>query len=152
MNFYIYKIIFDRTSFELNEDYERLSEHEKENISDMDTQSFFDYQDHNDNYICFIITSPLEVKRYLEILSRNFITHQLKDLSKDIIGFKIDIEEELRPLLSTTNSLKYSFFIDDLNYWISINLDIDTVLDRISEVGMDNLSLVEKKFLKNYNS
>ena len=129
-----------------------LLENEKENISNMDSQSFFDYQDHNDNYICFIITSPLEVKRYLEILSRNFITHQLKDLSKDIIGFKIDIEEELRPLLSTTNSLKYSFFIDDLNDWISINLDIDTVLDRISEVGMDNLSLVEKKFLKNYNS
>ena len=55
-------------------------------------------------------------------------------------------------MLSTTNSLKYSFFIDDLNDWISINLDIDTVLDRISEVGIDNLSLVEKKFLKNYNS
>ena len=28
MNFYIYKIIFDRSSFELNEDYERLSENE----------------------------------------------------------------------------------------------------------------------------
>lgn len=30
------------------------------------------------------------------------------------------------------------------------NLDIDIVLDRISEVGIDNLSQIEKDFLKNY--
>jgi len=30
------------------------------------------------------------------------------------------------------------------------NLDIDMVLDRISEVGIDFLKSVEKEFLKNY--
>jgi hypothetical protein len=49
------------------------------------------------------------------------------------------------------NSIKWSFFIDDLNEWIINNLDIDIVLDRISEVGIDSLTEIEKEFLKTYN-
>ena len=36
--------------------------------------------------------------------------------------------------------------------WIYDNLEIDIVLDRITEVGMDSLKDVEKNFLKNYNN
>jgi hypothetical protein len=54
--------------------------------------------------------------------------------------------------LSTTNSIKYSFFIDDVNEWVYNNLEIDMILDRISEVGMNSLSQIEKDFLKNYHS
>jgi len=50
------------------------------------------------------------------------------------------------------NSTKYLFFVDDLDDWIYNNLDIDTILDRISQVGLDSLTKIEKEFLNNnYN-
>lgn len=150
MNTFVYKIKFEQTSFQLNEEYERLSEHEKENIADLDAESFFDYEDYNDRYTCYLISKPTEMKKYSEILTKNLIHHDIRNLSSDILNFKINIEEELKPLLSTINSIKYSFFIDDLNDWIIENLEIDTVLDRISEIGINNLTLIEKEFLKNY--
>ena len=41
--------------------------------------------------------------------------------------------------------------MDDLDDWIYENLDIDTVLDRISSVGIKSLRKIEKEFLNNYN-
>jgi hypothetical protein len=146
----VYKIEFTKSSLELNEDYDRLSEHEKEWIAQLDAESFFDYDSEN-GYICYVITSPMEIKKYLEILSNNFIQNKFEDLSKLIISHKIDLSEELRNYISMSNSIKWSFFIEDLEDWIGQNLDIDSVLDRISEVGMDSLTKVEKEFLKNYH-
>jgi hypothetical protein len=147
----VYKIRYDQSSFQLNDEYDRLSEYEKEKIADLDAESFFDYQDYKDNYVCYIITTPVEVKKYSSILLNNLIQHEIIDMTDSILKFKINLEEELKPLLSTINSIKYSFFIDDLNDWILENLDIDSVLDRISAVGIENLSEVEKEFLKNYH-
>jgi hypothetical protein len=147
----IFRIKFEATSYDLNDEYDRLSEHEKERISDLDAESFFDYQDHSDRYVCYIICKPAEIKKYSDILIKNLIMHSITDLSQDILKFKIDLEYELKPLLSTVNSIKYSFFIDDINDWILENLDIDIVLDRILEIGsIDKLSDVEKEFLKNF--
>jgi hypothetical protein len=92
------------------------------------------------------------MKKYTSILSKNLIKFEFSDLTKDVISSKINLELELKPQLSTTNSIKYSFFIDDVNEWVYNNLEIDMILDRISEVGMDSLSQIEKDFLKNYNS
>ncbi len=148
----VFKIKFNKSSYDLNEDYERLSDSEKEKISDMDAISFFDYQDHMDKYVCFIITNSLEIDKYLEILSNNFIHFESSDISNDILKFNIDLGEELKPLLSTTNSIKYGFFMDDLEDWILLNLEIDMVLDRISEIGMDNLTKIEKEYLQNFQN
>ena len=64
----VYKIKFNKSSFELNDDYERLSDYEKDIISELNTESFFDYEDELDNYVCFVITTPTELDRYLKIL------------------------------------------------------------------------------------
>ena len=40
--------------------------------------------------------------------------------------------------------------MEGINEWILENLDIDTVLDRINEVGINKLRSVEKEFLNNY--
>mgnify|MGYP000627723900 CR=1 FL=1 len=61
------------------------------------------------------------------------------------------LEEELKDQISTINSIKYSFFIDDVDDWIFENLDIDMVLDRISEVGMESLTRIEKYYLNNFH-
>lgn len=151
MNVRVFRIKFDESSFDLNSEYDKLSEHEKEKISDLDCESFFDYEDYSDKYICYLICKPDEIKKYSDILFKNLILHSVVDLSDEILKFEINLEHELRPLLSTVNSIKYSFFIDDINDWIFENLDIDSILDRISELGsVDKLTSIEKEFLKNF--
>jgi hypothetical protein len=145
----VFKIKFTKSAFELNDDYEYLSDIDKEKILDLEAESFFDY-DEDDRYVCFVITSSIEMEKYVEVLNSNHINNEYFDLSNDILKFKINIKEELKDKISTLNSIKWSFFIDDLDEWIINHLDIDMVLDRISEVGIGTLTEVEKQFLKYY--
>ena len=146
----VYKIQFFKSSYQLNEEYEKLSEHEKEKISELDAEGFFDYDDDKERYTVYVITTSNEINSYLSILGNNLIKYQLSDLSNDLLKNKVDLEIDLSSQINTLNSIKYSFFIDDVNSWIYQNLDIDMVLDRISEVGMGSLREVEKEFLKEY--
>jgi hypothetical protein len=145
----VFKIKFTKSAFELNDDYEYLSDIDKEKILDLEAESFFDY-DEDDRYVCFVIASSIEMEKYVEVLNSNHINNEYFDLSNDILKFKINIKEELKDKISTLNSIKWSFFIDDLDEWIINHLDIDMVLDRISEVGIGTLTEVEKQFLKYY--
>jgi hypothetical protein len=151
MEFSVYKIQFFKSSYELNEEYEKLSEHEKEKISDLDAEAFFDYDD-KDRYTVYVITTSKEINSYLSILGNNLIEYKLYDLSSDLLNGNIDLEIDLISQINTLNSIKYSFFIDDINDWIYQNLDIDMILDRISEVGMESLRSIEKEFLKEYKA
>lgn len=150
MNTHIYKIEFDRSSYNLNEDYERLSDYEKEKITELDAESFFDFEK-DEKYSCFVITTPVEIKKYTTILNNNLIMCDCVDISQDVLKFRISLEDELKEQISTINSIKYSFFIDDVDDWIFENLDIDMVLDRISEVGMESLTRIEKDYLNNFH-
>jgi hypothetical protein len=150
MNTSVYKIEFSKSSFELNEEYDLLSETEKEWISQMDADSFFDYDSQFGFYTCFLIAKPTEIKKYLEIMTNNFIENTCENLSKKILKNEVNLSEELSHLVNSFNSIKWSFFVEDLDEWILNNLDIDMVLDRISEVGIESLRPVEKEFLKNY--
>lgn len=150
MNSFIYRITFFKSTQELNDDYDRLSENEKEKIANIDAESFFDYEE-MDTYTCFLISSPLELSKYLKVLTDNFISHQLEDLSQKILKSEFVISKELDSRINSLNSIKYNFFKDDVDKWILSNLDIDTVLDRISKVGMDGLNEIEKQYLKQYN-
>lgn len=146
----VYKIRYSKSSLELNEDYNCLSDYEKEAISELDAEGFFDYEDNN-IYCCYVISTSIEVTKYSKILTNNLITHECVDLSKDIIYNKIDIEYELEDKLDEKNLFKYDFFLEDINSWIYNNLEIDIVLDRITDVGIDSLKQVEKDFLKHYS-
>ena len=48
----VYKIRYSKSSLELNEDYDCLSDYEKEAISELDAEGFFDYEDNN-IYCCY---------------------------------------------------------------------------------------------------
>ena len=147
----VYKIKFTKSPFDLNEDYDRLSDIDKEKIADMNADSFFDYEE-DGVYTFFTIAEPIEVKRYLGVLSENLVRFELTDLSKDVLKGKFDINSEVGSKVDTIDSMKFSFFVDDLDEWIYNNLDIDTILDRISQVGLDSLTKIEKEFLNNnYN-
>ena len=146
----VFKIKFDKNSDFLNDDYDRLDEYEKEIISTIDVESFFDYDDEDDKYTCILITSNFEIEKYISILQNNLIKFELKDISKSILKGKIDVEILLKDKYLPTSQIKFNIFMEGINYWTMENIDIDIVLDRISEVGMNNLKEVEKDFLKNY--
>ena len=150
MSSHIYKIKFSKPSYQLNDDYDRLSEIEKEKISNIEAEAFFD-MDEDDKYTFFIIVNPIELKAYLSVLNENFIPYDINDVSDDILKGKLDVESQIIQV-NPLNSLRYSFFVDDLNDWLYDNLDMDIVLDRISSIGMDSLRKVEKEFLNNYNN
>lgn len=149
MNISIYKISFFQSTFDLNEEYDRLSDIDKERISEIDAEGFFDFEE-GGRYISYIITSPIQIKKYLSILVDNLISFEYDDISEDVLKFKIDLIQSLNGKVSQTDSIKFSFFQDDVERWIIQNLDIDMILDRISEVGMDSLTTTEKYFLENY--
>jgi hypothetical protein len=138
----VYKIQFDKNSFDLNDDDDRLSEVEKERISDLDAETFYDYEK-DGNYTCFVITTPVEMKKYISILTNNLIICDCQDISSDVLKFKLDLEEELRDQISTINSIKYSFFIDDIYEWIKDNREHFCLSDSVR----DDLKYDTKKSL-----
>lgn len=146
----IYQVKFFKSSFKLEDDYEHLSDIDKEKISDINSEAFFDFDDDFDRYNFFIIVDAVEFKSYSRILNDNFIYYEMNDISDDILKGKFDIEsisENVNPI----NAVRFSFFLDYLDEWVYSNLNIDIVLDRISEVGIRHLRNIEKEFLDNYN-
>ncbi len=144
----VYKVIFNKSISELDEDYERFSDREKLKISEIEADSLIDYN--TIFYTFFIITTPMEIQKFFDILSDNQIKFKYNNISDDILYKKYDILKELNENVDKEESIKISYFTEDIKEWISNNLEIDIVLDRISEVGMSGLSEIENNFLKNY--
>jgi hypothetical protein len=145
----IYRFIFSDNIDDLNNRYDMLSEYEQERISELDAISYFDYVE-NEKYFFYVITSPNEIKKYIQILENNLIQFDITDLTKDVLSNRIDLSKELITKIDKDNTIKWDFFIEDVKEWILENLDIDLVLDRISEVGIQNITDIEKLFLENY--
>jgi hypothetical protein len=145
----IYRFTFSDNIDELNNRYDMLSDYEQERISELDAISYFDYVE-DEKYFFYVITSPNEIKNYIQILENNLIQFDVTDLTKDILSNKIDLSKELVTKVDKDNTIKWDFFIEDVKEWMLENLDIDLVLDRISEVGIKNITDIEKLFLQNY--
>ena len=69
----VYKIKFTKNSYELNVEYDKLSEHEKEAISSMLPESYFEFNNDCEHYVIYIMLKPLDAKRYTKILEDNFL-------------------------------------------------------------------------------
>lgn len=141
---FVYKISFKNT-------YQIISNSDLERISNLDIESSFDYRI-DDSFYFYVITSKIEIEKYLKILNRNLIDYTFEDLSELIIKNEYDFNY-LQKFITEENSFIYDIFIDDLNNWIYSNLDLDTVLDIISFKGITSLRSVDRKFLKdNYET
>jgi hypothetical protein len=146
----IYKLRFEKSSYDLEKDYESLSEYQKEKIANMKPTSFFDFNDEQLKYTLYMIISPIDIKNYVSILDMNHIGYELDDISEVALKDEIELDDYLMKQSNRSNRTKIINFIEKKNEWVYENLDIDTVLDRISEVGMESLRYIEKKFLQNY--
>ena len=147
----VYKIVFNKSSFELDKDYERFSEQEKVTISSMNPDSFFDFND-KEHYTLYLIFSPIDIEKYSKILDNNLIEHTTEDVSEKVLENKLCIDSELKPFVNALNRFRWNTYKTKLDQWIYDNLDMDLVLDRIGQCGMDNLRPVEKKFLRNFQN
>jgi len=145
----VYKIQFTKNSYDLNVEYDKLSDHERESISDMLPDSYFEFNNDCEHYIIYIMLNPLDAKRYTKILDNNLINHNIIDISNDLLN-GMDFEKELKPFVNGLNRFRWNNFNKKIIEWITSNLDIDIVLDRISNVGIEGLNKIEKKFLDNY--
>ena len=147
----VYKIVFNKSSFELDKDYERFSEQEKITISSMNPDSFFDFND-KEHYTLYLIFSPLDIEKYSKILYNNLIEHTSEDVSERVLENKLCVESSLKPYVNALNRFRWNTYKAKLDQWIYDNLDMDLVLDRIGQCGMDGLRPVEKKFLRNFQN
>ena len=146
----VYKITFNKTSQELEDLYDDLSIIDQEKLLELSTESYFDYDGIEGNYTVFFISSPIDIEKYIEVLESNYIKTKCLNITNDLLNLKYNLEIDLKHLVDKDNELKFEFFIDDLNDWLLENLDIDVILDKISEVGIENIGKIEKKFLENY--
>jgi hypothetical protein len=145
----VYKLKFFKSPESLNEDYEMLSDIDKARIFNMVAESVFEFRE-NGVYCFYVIVEPSELNPYLGILNENFIKYEMSNISSDILSGAFDTDL-IKDDISFDNEVKYLNFIEDLDDWILNNLDIDTILDKISSYGMRSLKEVELEFLKNNN-
>jgi hypothetical protein len=145
----VFKITFNQNSYELNNEYSKLSEHEKETIANILPDGYFEFNDKSDRYILYLIITRENLDKYLKILDSNYIQFEVKNINKKLLN-GLDIQLELKDSVNYLNRSRFNTFKIKIEEWISINLDIDNVLDRISIVGVEGLNKIEKKFLDNY--
>ena len=143
----IWKITFYKNSYQLNDDYERLSDFEKVQIANLHVDCYIDWDDEFDHYNCILLTDLYSIKTYQKILNSNFIKYSIEDISNKVLTSEIDIFSEVK---TVSNPIKFKSFNDIIVKWISKRINIDIVLDRISKVGIDGLKDYEKDFLKHY--
>lgn len=147
MGSHIFRIKFSKPSILLIDDYERLSENDKLKISSLEVLASFDY-DEDEHYNCLMISDPLIIASYRKILEENLIGYECYDITNDVILHNI----ELNLNMIDYEKEKYDIFVDELENLIYENLDIDMILDRISKVGLNGLTDIEKQFLKDNES
>ncbi len=147
----IFKMNFNYSLFDLNGEWGRLNNEDKNTLINLSAESFFDYE-LEDRYICYVLAETSELNKYVEILDRYNINFKYKDISDIVLSSELDIELELIQKVDSDNSIKYDFFIEDVNNWIIDNLDMDIVLDKISLHGINGLNELEKQFLKKYEA
>jgi len=102
-----------------------------------------------DEQIGYLITSPQEMKEYENILSSNLIPYICENMSSYVLENKIDLELILDEFVDPTNYSEYDVFVNLLNKWILNNLNLDSILDRISDNGIQTIRPIDKEFLKN---
>ena len=119
----VYKIQFTKNSYDLNVEYDKLSEHEKESISAMLPESYFEFNNDCEHYVIYIMLNPLDAKRYTKILENNLINHIIIDISKDLLN-GMDFEKELKKYVNGLNRFRWNNFNKKITEWILSNLDI----------------------------
>lgn len=116
--------------------WEKMTEDERRWAIKLTLDGINDSGDLEDgSYDTFFFEDKLK-QRVDFILEKYEIPYVITDQTHFLLEDKIALSEEL---------------MDKLNKFLNEELSVDDVLDNILEVGMENISVFEKYFLKNHN-
>jgi len=95
-------------------------------------------RDDNDVFVCTF--EPDKIKILENLLFENGVLLESKDISDDTLNF--DYCDELKLIVNDNYDNKFI-----VERFIVRNLDLDKVLDKICDNGMESLHPIERKFL-----
>ena len=122
---------------------------DKKKLSAINISSLIDIDDEN-GYECYIICEDKDIEKYKKILNSNKISYICNNISKKVISGEINLEKYIKQKLDSINKQYYKEFIKSVNVFITNNLTLDNILDKITDSGIKSLTKLEKKYLKNY--
>ena len=147
MNQEIFKLSFVFEPSLLSEYYSTLSEIQKSKVSNLDITASFYYQSYNIQ-IGYLIISQLEMEIYKKVLDDNYIPYICEEISQKVLNNKTNLEIELENYINFYNSIDYDILIYEVNQWLRQRLTLDSILDRISEFGIETLRPIDREILR----
>jgi hypothetical protein len=147
MNQEIFKLSFVFEPSLLSEYYSTLTEIQKSKVSNLDITASFYYQSYNIQ-IGYLIISQLEMEIYKKVLDDNYIPYICEEISQKVLNNKTNLEIELENYINFYNSIDYDILIYEVNQWLRQRLTLDSILDRISEFGIETLRPIDREILR----
>lgn len=147
MNQEIFKLSFIFEPSLLSEYYSTLTEIQKSKVSNLDITASFYYQSYNIQ-IGYLIISQLEMEIYKKVLDDNYIPYICEEISQKVLNNKTNLEIELENYINFYNSIDYDILIYEVNQWLRQRLTLDSILDRISEFGIETLRPIDREILR----
>ena len=118
----------------------------------------------------FVQRMTVDEKKWTSELSQKYPNESIVNEENKVTDFLISDEETTKGIKKMLDRVKVSYkisdatneyisnskllsltFKDDISNFIKDNSTIDEILDRINEVGFENISSLEKKFLEIYD-
>jgi len=126
----IYKISTNLTESESDKIYNNLSREDKKKISDLNegvlNSDIFDEFGHMTSYM---ICNKEVVDFIVNVFHENKVKYKVEDITKLFLYGQVKIEDK------------------DFQNFLKENLDIDTILDKINEIGINSLTDLDKEIL-----
>jgi len=126
----IYKISTNLTESESDKIYNNLSREDKKKISDLNegvlNSDIFDEFGHMTSYM---ICNKEVVDFIVNVFHENKVKYKVENITKLFLYGQVKIEDK------------------DFQIFLKENLDIDTILDKINEIGINSLTDLDKEIL-----
>jgi hypothetical protein len=126
----IYKISTNLTESESDKIYNNLSREDKKKISDLNegvlNSDIFDEFGHMTSYM---ICNKEVVDFIVNVFHENKVKYKVENITKLFLYGQVKIEDK------------------DFQNFLKENLDIDTILDKINEIGINSLTDLDKEIL-----
>jgi hypothetical protein len=126
----VYKISTNLTESESDKIYNSLSRENKKKISDLNegvlNNDIFDEFGHMTSYM---ICDKQVVDFIVDLFHVNKVKYKVEDITKLFLYGQVKIEDK------------------DFQNFLKENLDIDTILDKINEIGINSLTDLDKQIL-----
>lgn len=145
----VYHIEFSHTSMDLDEYYLAFSQDDIDIFMSIKFYFMIDYEC-DSKYNIVLISDIHQINIYKKLLDSYNILYICEDVSSKVLTGDFDIKKILYENLDELNIDLQDVFLEELDHWIYSNLDLDTILDKISKLGLKSLSVIELKYLDNY--